>query len=72
MGTLVLTEDDNVACVNITIISDSRDEQDRECFAFVISTAASDSVSVEIPQATVCITDDDGTKIIKLRHIIKL
>ena len=59
-GTLTITEDGSVECVNITIISDSEDEDDRECFAFAISTTTTDGVSLETTQATICITDDDG------------
>ena len=49
-----------VMCVDISIISDSEDEQDRECFAFIISTTAMEGVSLEMTQATICIIDDDG------------
>ena len=58
-GALIITEDEAVACVSVSITSDSADEQDRECFAFVISTAM-EQISVETAQATICITDDDG------------
>ena len=46
-------------CVDISIIDDSVDEQDQECFAFIITTAM-EGVSLETTQSTICITDDDG------------
>ena len=58
-GTLIITEDETVQCVSVSITSDSADEQDRECFAFAISTAM-EQISVETVQATICINDDDG------------
>ena len=58
-GTLTITEDEPVHCVNISITNDSTDEQDRECFAFAISTAM-EQISVATGQATICIIDDDG------------
>lgn len=60
MGTLLVTGNDSEQCVNISIINDSEDEQDRECFAFVISTSNVEGISLDTTQATVCITDDDG------------
>ena len=59
-GNLTITEDDTVDCVSITIINDNQDEDDRECFAFAISTTTTDGVSLKTSQATICITDDDG------------
>ena len=59
-GTLIITEDEAVPCVSVSITSDSADELDRECFAFTISTTM-EQISVETDQATICITDDDGT-----------
>ena len=63
-GTLTVSEDDTVECVSITIISDTEDEDNRECFALAISIAATEGVSLETTQATICITDDDGIAII--------
>ena len=59
-GTLTFTEDGSVECVSITIISDSEDEDDKECFIFAISTTVTEGASLDTTQATVCITDDDG------------
>lgn len=46
-------------CVDVSIIDDSKDEQDQECFAFIITTPM-EGVSLETSQSTICITDDDG------------
>ena len=51
--------------MNITIIDDSEDEQNRECFAFTILTTPMDNISFETSQATICITDDDGRQMLK-------
>ena len=59
-GILTFMESAAVMCVDISIISDNEDEQDRECFAFIISTTAMEGVSLETTQATICIIDDDG------------
>ena len=60
-GILIITEDETVPCVNVSITSDSADEQDMECFVLTISTNM-EQVSVEAAQAqtTICITDNDG------------
>lgn len=60
MGTLLVSGDDSEQCVNISVMNDSEDEQDRECFSFVISTADVEGISLDTTQATVCIIDDDG------------
>ena len=60
MGTLLVTGNDREQCVNISVINDGEDEQDRECFAFVISTSDVEGISLGTTQATVCIIDDDG------------
>ena len=48
---------------NILIVSDSEDEQDRECFAFTISTTSMEGLSLEPSQSTLCISDGDGRTI---------
>lgn len=58
-GTFSIT-DDSEECISVSIINDNKDEADRECFAFTISTAASNGISLGTTQATVCISDDDG------------
>ena len=58
-------------CVDISIISDNEDEQDRECFAFIISTTAMEGISLETAQATICITDDDGNVCMSVVQHIK-
>ena len=63
-GILKFTEENSNLCVNITIINDSEDEQNQECFAFTILTTEMD-VSLQTSQATICITDNDG------RHMLK-
>lgn len=60
MGTFMVTGNDSEQCVNISVINDSEDEQDRECFAFVITTSDVEGISLGTTQATVCIIDDDG------------
>lgn len=59
-GVLLITDDSTETCVNISIVNDSEDEGDRECFAFIISTDASNGITLNTTQATVCISDDDG------------
>ena len=59
-GVLNIVEGATVLCVGITIISDHEDEHDRECFAFIMSITPMEGVFLEMAQATICITDDDG------------
>ena len=65
MGNFIITGDDATQCINILIVNDSEDEQDRECFAFTISTTSMEGlyISLEPPQSTICISDDDGRTI---------
>ena len=60
-GTLTVTDDNPVQCVSIAIIDDIDDEEDSECFSFTVSAVtALEGVSLGTPQATICITDNDG------------
>lgn len=59
-GSLTITEDGSVECISITIVDDIEDEEEMECFAFSISTTT-ESVTLDISQATICISDNDGT-----------
>lgn len=58
--------------MNITIINDSEDEQDLECFAFAITTLSSEEHAIDTSQTTVCIIDDDGMLVYLLTNISKL
>ena len=61
----------SLQCVNITIINDSEDEQDLECFAFAISTVSpSEDHELHTSQTTVCIVDDDGMYSSQTSHIV--
>jgi len=46
--------------VDVPITSDDDDELDHECFTFSLSTSDLHSLTVNIPLATICISDDDG------------
>ena len=59
-GSFLITDGSTEECVSVSIINDSKDEADRECFAFTISTAASNAISLDTTQATICISDDEG------------
>ena len=59
-GTFLITDGSTEECVSVSIINDNKDEADRECFAFAISTAASNAIFLDTTQATICISDDDG------------
>ena len=52
--------DHMVQCMSVSIIDDSEDEQDRECFAVTISTSDIKGVTLDTTKATICITDNDG------------
>ena len=61
IGTLSVTDDNPVQCVEVTIVNDIEDEDEMECFALSISPLTStDGVTLDITHATICITDDDG------------
>ena len=59
-GDFVITDSTTVQCVDIPIVSDDDDELDHECFTFSLSTSDLHSLTVNIPLATICISDDDG------------
>ena len=66
-GTILITEYETLQCVNISIISDSEDEQELECFAFAISpNNQAEELSLQNSQATLCIRDDDGMSMFTL------
>ena len=46
--------------MTITVVDDDEDEGTRECFALVMSTTSSSSISLKPAQATICIFDNDG------------
>ena len=61
IGTLSVTDDNPVQCVEVTIVNDIEDEDEMECFALSISPLTStDGVTLDTTHATICITDDDG------------
>lgn len=55
-----MSDNITVQCINISIISDNDDELEYECFMFSLSTTDLHSLTVNVPLATICISDDDG------------
>lgn len=56
-GSLMISQSNTSECVSISIVSDSLQEQDRECFIVNFNSISSDFILKAPSVATICIND---------------
>lgn len=58
-----MTDSNTIQCIPITITSDSNAEDTSECFTYTISTTSIPGLTLSPTTATVCIDDEEESKI---------
>ena len=58
-----MTDSNTIQCIPVTIASDSNTEDTSECFTYTISTTSIPGLTLSPTTATVCISDEEESKI---------